>query len=481
MTSTPANPRVVALTMAGVFFILLLDSSILNTSLPRVASSMGVLPLAVSPTITGYLLASVAAMPLSGWLSERFGTRRLYVTAIALFTLASAACGMSTSLTQLIVARIIQGAAGGILLTVGRAIAIRGLHKSELLPITALLTWPALMAPVVGPPIGGWITTYLSWRWNFLINVPLGIVGIIAVMRVVSLDTAGARHPLDWRGALLTVVGLFGLFGGLELAAQAPERGRDAWWGALALVIVGAVLLLFAARHMARAAHPLLSLSPLKVKTFALSTFTGGTFSTLCLHATPYMLPLMYQLAFGGSAATAGAMLLPYFFGNLAVKSITTPLLRRFGFKRLLIVDGILAMVFICLCGTLGASTPWPLAAALLVVAGATRSTLFTSLNTLCFADVDNEQRAAASTLMSVSALLGQSLGIVVSTLVLAAAMAVHGRHSPDAADFRLAFFAIGAFGLLTIWRYAALHERAGAELSGHLKEQPEPIAEAEN
>lgn len=169
-----SSSRAAVLTVAGVFFLLLLDSSILNTSLPQVVFSMGVQPLALSPTITGFLLASVVAMPLSGWLASKFGARRIYLLAVALFMLASAACGASAELWQLIAARVVQGIAAGLMFTVGRTLALRDAYKSELLSITSMLVWPALLAPVLGPPLGGLITTYISWRWNFFLNLPLG-------------------------------------------------------------------------------------------------------------------------------------------------------------------------------------------------------------------------------------------------------------------------------------------------------------------
>ncbi|MEO7242503.1 MAG: MFS transporter [Variovorax sp.] len=460
------SSRAVVLTVAGAFFLLLLDSSILNTSLPRVAQSMGVQPLALSPTITGYLLASVAAMPLSNWLCGKFGIRRVYLLSIAVFTLASAACGGSASLWQLVAARVVQGAAAGMMLTVGRTLAVQDADKSELLSITSLLVWPALMAPVLGPPLGGWITTYFSWRWNFFLNVPMGLMAMLLILRFVPRDTARDELPMDWLGAFYTVGGLATFFGGLELMAQATEGGGH-WGLALSFFALGAVLLALAWRHLVRSPHPLIGLAPLKVKTFAISTFSGGIFSSLCLHATPYLLPLMFQLAFGATAAAAGAMLIPYFLGNLTMKTVTTPLLRRFGFKRVLLVDGVFCMLPVAVCGFLGAQTPWLLMSALLFFAGATRSLLFTALNTLCYADVEPRERGTAATLSSVSMLLAQSLGIVVSTLMLAAAKASDGRATLELGDFRLAFFGVAAIGLLSVTQYARLSRHAGEEVSG--------------
>ena len=459
--------RSVVLTVAGAFFLLLLDSTILNTSLPQVASSMGVDTLALSPTITGYLLASVAAMPLSAWLGQRFGTRRVYLFSIGVFVLASAACGGSMTLWQLVAARIVQGAAGGLMLTVGRTLAIRDAQKGELLSITSLLIWPALLAPVVGPPLGGWITTVFSWRWNFLLNVPLGLLGMLLIARFVPPDGKGGDAPMDWRGASFAVGGLAVLFGGLELLARAPGRSGAALGTALAVVASGAVLLALAVRHLLRVPGPVISLAPLRVRTFALATFAAGTWASMSLHATPYLLPLMFQLVFGASAATAGAMLLPYFLGNLLMKTATTPVLRRFGFKPVLLVDGLLAMTLIALCGLLGKETPWVLMTGLLFAAGAARSMLLTAQNTLCFADIDGPDRAAAATLSSISMLLAQSLGIVGSTLMLAGAKASRGADSLEGADFGLAFVGIALVGIPGVLHFMRLAQDDGHEVTG--------------
>jgi EmrB/QacA subfamily drug resistance transporter len=469
-----SSSRAEVLTVAGVFFLLLLDSSILNTSLPQVARSMGVRPLALSPTITGYLLASVVTMPLSGWLASKFGARRLYLFAIALFMLASGACGASVTLGQLIAARVIQGAAGGLMFAVGRSLALRDAPKSELLSITSLLVWPALLAPVLGPPLGGLVTTYFSWRWNFLLNVPLGLVALVLIAKFVPPDGPAKQLPMDWPGAVLTAVGLGALFGGFELtvvAASQPSR----WLPAAVLVIVGGVLLGLAYRHLRRTRHPVISLAPLKVKTFRLATSSAGIFSAACMHATPYLLPLGLQIGFGLSAAAAGAMMLPYFLGNLIMKTATTPLLRRVGFKFILIVDGVLAMVLIGLFSVLSPQTPFAITIAVLVLAGGARSMLFTAINTLAFVDVDQAERGHAATLTSISQLLGQTLGITGSALLLAAAQTAHGGTALQTADFRIAFVGVAIIGLLSLLPYLRLTAQDGHEVIGARSGAPEP------
>ncbi|MDB5963576.1 MAG: transporter [Polaromonas sp.] len=461
-----SSSRPAVLTVAGVFFLLLLDSSILNTSLPQVARSMGVAPLALSPTITGYLLASVVAMPLSGWFSGKFGARRVYLASIFLFMLSSAACGASGSLWQLIAARVVQGAAGGLMFTVGRSLALRDAPRSELLSITSMLVWPALLAPVLGPPLGGLITTYISWRWNFLLNVPLGCVALALIARFVPPDEDATPPPMDWPGAVLTAAGLACLFGGLEttvLAASEPGR----WPLAAGLVLLGAVLLGLAFRHLKRAAHPVLGLSPLKARTFRLATSSAGIYSAACLQATPYLLPLGLQIGFGLSAAAAGALMLPYFVGNLVMKSVTTPLLRRFGFRHILLVDGALAMVLIGMFSLLTPQTPYVLTITVLVLAGASRSMLFTAINTLAFVDVGQAERGHAATLSSISQLLSQSLGITLSALLLAATQVIGQRPALAAADFRIAFVGVALIGLLSLLPYLRVSAQDGQEVIG--------------
>ena len=464
--SLASSSRAAVLTVAGVFFLLLLDSSILNTSLPQVAHSMGVQPLALSPTITAYLLASVVAMPLSGWVSGKFGARRVYLCAIALFMLASAACGASGSLWQLIAARVVQGAAGGLMFTVGRTLALRDAPKSELLSITSLLVWPALLAPVLGPPLGGLITTYVSWRWNFLLNVPLGFVALALIARHVPPDGMVQRLPMDWPGAFLTATGLALLFGGLEMTVLAASELRR-WPAAAGLVAMGGVLLALAFRHLKRAEHPVISLEPLRAKTFRLATASAGTYSAACVHATPYLLPLGLQLGFGLSAAAAGAMMLPYFLGNVAMKSVSSPILRRFGFRQVLLIDGVIAMGLVGALGLLTPQTPFAVTVMVLVVAGASRSMLFTAINTMAFVDVSNAERPHAATLTSISQLLGQTLGITFSALLLAGAQLTHAGASLGAADFRIAFTGICILGLLSLLPFVTLSSQAGHEVIG--------------
>jgi EmrB/QacA subfamily drug resistance transporter len=455
----------VTLTVAAALFMLLLDGSILNTSLPAMAHALQVRPLALSAAVTVYLLAGAAMLPLASWLGDRIGFRRLFVGAIALFTLASLLCGLAQGAQELVLARALQGIGGGLMMPVGRTIAMRDARKEDLIGITALLTWPALFAPVLGPPLGGFITTYASWRWNFLLNVPLGALAVLLILRWVPRDTQQPRRPLDVPGAAGAALGLMLLLGGLEWAAHVVGESA-ARVQALLTIAVGAATLAWTVRHLRRTPHPVVSLAPFEHRTFLVATAAGGTFASMCLQSTPFLLPLLFQLALGRSAVDAGALLLPYFLGNLAMKSVTTPILLRLGFRRVLVGAGFGNAAAIAAFAFVGPQTPWLALIVLLVCAGCIRSMLLTGINTLMFADVTPQQRPAAASLATMSMQTAAALGVAVGAIVLAVSESWHGGTRLVLADFHAAFAAMGLFcalATLTFWR---LPHDAGAEMT---------------
>ena len=510
------DSRRIALIIAAAFFMMLLDGAILNTSLPLMAANLGVTPLALTSGVTVYLLCSAAIIPASGWIGDRFEARRVFVVAIAGFTAASVACGLAQNLNQLVLARAAQGLAAGLMAPLGRTIVMRHAPKSEVMRAIALITWPALLAPVLGPPLGGFISTYASWRWNFFINLPIGGLGMLAVLRWVPRVHAPRPGKLDVLGCVLSAAALVLLLAGLEHAALAgPQSGGDAaaalavsgasmpaapaaapttvaaaapataaaaatpaavlqwlhlgaWAEAVALLAGGLVLGVLAVRHLRRTPHPVVSLSPLSVRTFSVATLAGGTSFMLALQATPFLLPVMFQLAFGMSAVQAGLFTLAYFLGNLTIKPATTPLLRRFGFRRVMQVGGVLAALAIAGCALLQAQTPAAPMALLLWVAGATRSMQMTALNTLAFADITPAQRSAAATLSTVSAQVASALGVALGTLMLALSQRAHGRSALAASDFAVAFVGMACVAGLSTLAFARLRPDDGAEVSGH-------------
>jgi EmrB/QacA subfamily drug resistance transporter len=456
--------KIVALVVAVSFFMQILDGTIVTTSLPQMAASFGVQPVSMSIGITVYMLTMAAFIPLAGWLGDRYGARRVFMTSIAIFTAASLFCGLSSGLVEFVVARAIQGAGSALMTPVGRIIVLKNARKSELVQAIALITWPALTAPVIGPLLGSFITTYASWHWNFLINLPIGAIGMALVWRFVPEQREEDAGRLDLRGLVLSAAGLTLLLAALELSVK--------WHGGLlpilAMLAAGMVLSFMATRHFLRIDNPLLDLSAFKVHTYAVATLSAGTASRVAINATPFLLPLLFQLGFGLSSIEAGAYLLVYFLGNLGMKVVTTPLLARLGFRTVLCFNGLIAAVSIAACGFLSPATPLIVIYALLLTAGLSRSMEFTALNTLAFADINPVQRSSASTLSSMLQQVSLLLGVAIAAAVLNISVAFRGLDNPGLADFRWAFLVIGAIGMVSSLRFLQLAPDAGAEVSGH-------------
>jgi len=456
--------RLVALVVAVAFFMQFLDGTIVTTSLPQMAQSFGIQPVAMSIGITIYMLTMAVFIPISGWLGDRYGARNVFLGAIAIFTLSSLACGLSQTLTQFVAARAIQGAGSALMLPVGRLIVLKNARKDQLVQAVALITWPALFAPVIGPVLGSFITTYASWHWNFLINIPLGIVGMALVARFVPDQREEVVRRLDVPGFILSSGGLVLLLCGLEGFA-------DGTVGAVtvaALLAAGVVVSALAIRHLLRAEHPLLDLSTFKVQTFAISTLTAGTASRLAVNSTPFLLPLFFQIAYGFSPIKTGTFIFVYFLGNLGMKTLTTPLLRWFGFRAVLVFNGIIAAVSVAACALLTAGTPEIVIAVLLVIAGMSRSMQFTALNTIGFADINAAQRSSASTLSSIQQQVSMLLGVAVAAAALNISQLTRGGTGMAFVDFRVAFVVIGLIGLASALYFSVLPRDAGAEVSGH-------------
>lgn len=460
------NPltRRTAMIVASASFMQMLDGAIINTSLPQMAASLGVKPVQMSVGITTYMLVVAIFMPLSAWLAERFSALRVFLAAILVFTLGSLACGLSQTLLQFAAARALQGIGGAMMVPVGRIIVLRQASKSELLEANTFITWPALIAPVVGPILGGFITTYFGWRWNFLLNLPLGVAGFLLSRRFLPDTRGNGKHPLDWPGFLLTASALAMLLYGLELLGHDMITSPQPW-----LLIASGLMLGWAAlRHLHRCPTPLLDLTPFRLQSFSLATRSAGTWIRIAISSTPFLLPLLYQVGFGLSALEAGSFIFAYFLGNLGMKAITTRTLRRFGFRRVLFVDAILCGLSIAACALFSAETARWVMFANLFCAGLTRSMQFTALATFAFADIGREARSSASTLTSMLQQLAMLLGVALAALLLQISQALRGGSSPELFDFRLAFIANGVLALLAAFMFLRLPADAGAEVSGH-------------
>jgi len=454
--------------VAGAFFMENLDATVITTALPEMARSFGVAPAQLSIGISAYLLALAVFIPLSGWLADRFGPRRIFGSAIAIFTLASLACGLATTLETFTAARILQGIGGAMMVPVGRLVVLRGTSKKDLVRAISTITWPGLAAPVIGPPIGGFITTHFGWHWIFYLNIPLGLVALVLALRWIRGAPGGIR-PFDKLGFVLSAVGCTALMIGLELASQMPPK-IPLVAATLGLGVIGIVLTL---RHMRRATHPLVDVSALPVPTFAVNV-VGGSLFRIAIGSAPFLLPLMFQLAFGLSAVTAGMLMLSLFAGNLLMKPGTTWTLRRFGFRRVLVVNGLLVALGFAGCAMLTPATPIPVMATILFFCGACRSMQFTALNTIAFADVKPAQMSGSTTLFSVLQQMNAGMGVALGALALqlAALMTLPAGATPDALpsllDFRLALAVMGVLAALAVIDAMRLPRDAGDEVSGH-------------
>jgi EmrB/QacA subfamily drug resistance transporter len=442
-----------------------LDTTVIATALPQMARSFGVGPNSLSLGMTAYMLALAIFIPVSGWVADRCGSRTVFLGAIVVFTVASILCGLSQTETQFTAARVLQGMGGAMMVPVGRMIVVRSTAKDKLMQAISTITWPAIAAPVVGPPIGGFITTYASWRWIFLLNVPFGIAVIIASIIWVPNLRGTERRPLDLVGLVLSGVSLTTILYGAELASQ---PGTSPWIGVLCLA-VGVVLGYVTLRHAAGHPTPLIDVSTLKIPTFSVTVITGS-WTRIGIGTVPYLMPLLFQIGFGLSAFQSGLLLLSSAAGNLGMKALTTPVLKRFGFRRTSLVSVALAGISTILCGWLTPHSPLAWVLIVAFVYGVVRSMQFSTLATLAYADVPQKQMSGASTLWSVAAQITIGLGIAFGAVSLRLAASMHGEATGESftlADFQIAFLLAGVLTLLTLWGYWRLPPEAGRNLGG--------------
>ncbi|NUT71885.1 MFS transporter [Pseudarthrobacter sp. C4D7] len=453
------NPRL-ALLVAAAFFMEFLDGTVLTTAIPSISADFAIPAADVNITMTAYLLTVAIGIPLSGWLAERFGARRIFCTAIAVFTLSSLACALSQDLATLTLSRIAQGAGGAMMVPVGTLVVLRGTPKSELLRATAFLVWPGLLAPVLAPLVGGALTTYLSWHWIFLVNLPLGVAAFLTSLRLVPAVPGDPFRRLDWPGMVLTTVGVGALMAGLELAGSHPGLP---WAGISALS--GAAALVAAVLWMRRSPHPLFNLEVFHTRTFR-AMATGGFIYRVTISSVPFLLPLMFQAGFGWSPLQAGAMVAAVFIGNIGIKPATTPLIRRFGFKAMLVFASLASAVTFALCALLTPDTPQALMAVLLVCSGAFRSIGFSAYASVQYADIPPAQLTSANTVSATLVQLGTGSGIAIAALLIR----TFEGFSPAAADaagpFRGAFLAMAVLMLASTVDSILLPRHAGAAVS---------------
>ncbi len=460
----PGRTRLTALIVACALFMQNLDGTVVATALPAMAESFGSDPLHMNVALTSYLLSLAVFIPASGWMADRYGARSVFRAAIAVFTLSSVLCGLAGSLPELVGARVLQGIGGAMMVPVGRLVLLRSVAKSELVSAMAWLTVPALMGPVVGPPLGGLLVTYADWRWVFFINVPIGVLGVVLVSRYVTAGQEARPPRLDAWGLLFSGASLACLMMGFETAG----RGLLAPWIVAGLRGVGVAAGAGYFLHARGRPDPLLDFGLLREPTVAVSVLAGSLFR-VGVGAIPFLLPLMLQIGFGKSAAESGLVTFSAAIGAVAMKTAAQRALRGFGFRTVLIWNAVLGSVAL---GVVGLFRPdWPVAAlyAVLIVGGFLRSLQFTAYNTIAYAEVGRERMSAATSLYSTIQQLSLTLGISVGAASLEFATTVGGRASPVPADFMVAFFVVAVVSLVAAPMARRLPLDAGAEMSGHV------------
>ncbi len=462
------NPELLPYIVAATFFMEYLDTTVIATALPQMARSFSVGPNEVSLGMTAYMLTLAVFIPISGWIADRLGSRTVFASALVVFTLASILCGFSNGILFFTAARVLQGVGGAMMVPVGRMIVVRNTEKSRLMRAISTITWPAIVAPVVGPTVGGFITTYASWRWVFFLNAPFGIAALIAIVALVPNQRGAQKRRLDLIGFGLSGLALIGLLYGAELASHDDASLLSAIGFEIGGLLVGVA----AIWHLRRAQDPLLNLSTLVVPTYAVTVLWGSA-TRIGVEAVPYLTPLLFQIGFGLSAFHSGLLLLATAVGNIGMKAFTTRIFRRFGFRWVAVVNCTLAAMFIFACGQLRPSTPLVLTILILFAYGLARSLQFTTLGTLAYADVTDAQRGPASTLWSVAQQMTIGMGIAFGALCLRAAASFHhgdaaaGPTPYDLRDFQWAFALAALVTLASVIGYVRLPPDAGSAIGG--------------
>jgi EmrB/QacA subfamily drug resistance transporter len=453
--------RIVPLIVAVALFMENMDSTVIATALPAIAADIGTNPLALKLAITSYLLALAIFIPASGWTADHFGARNVFRIAIAIFICGSIGCAIAHSLSDFVVARFVQGMGGAMMSPVGRLVMLRSFNKREIVAVMTWVTMPALIGPVLGPPVGGFITTYFSWHWIFVINIPIGLLGILLVTRYIPNMRGDERVPFDATGFVLAGLGIGGLAFGLSTAGMNYLPAAVV----IALVGVGAVSTVAYIRHARRHPAPLLDISLFALSTFRASV-VGGFVFRIGVGALPFLLPLLLQLGFNMTPFESGLITFSTALGAMSMKAVVPAILRQFGFRATLIVNAVLSAAFLAACATFRPGTPVVVMMAVLVIGGFFRSLEFTSINTIAYAEIDKRNMSRATSLVSVAQQLSMSTGIAVGALVVELTMRFSDHGMITAESFPPAFLFVGALSASAALIFMGLAPDAGAELA---------------
>ena len=468
--ATTRRTRITAMIVATAMFMQNLDSTVIATALPTMAKVFGYDPQHMSVALTSYLLSLAVFIPASGWIADRYGARNVFRIAIVVFTLGSVLCGQSGSLAFLVCARILQGLGGAMMVPVGRLLLLRTAAKTELVAAMAWLTTPALLGPVVGPPLGGFIVTYLNWRWIFNINIPIGILGFVLVTMFIEDVREPPRGRFDLRGLLLTGLTLVGLMFGLETLG----RGVVPMWATETMLSVGTAAALLYVWHARTHPAPVLDFTLMKLPCFGVAFGAMMLFRT-GIGAIPFLLPMMLQVGFGKEAVESGLITFASSAGALVMKPITQRALRLFGFRDTLIWNGVLSGFMLALCAAFRPTWPAALIYGALLIGGFMRSLQFTAYNTLAYGDVPRARMSSATSLYTAGQQLAATIGVSAGAVSLQVAGAFSGHVVPTPMDFSIAFLVVGGLTLAAAPVALLMPRTAGDDLTGRRAVAPRP------
>ncbi len=453
---------VVPLVVATALFMETMDSTIIATALPVIARDLGVDPIALKLAITSYLVGLAVFVPVSGWIADRLGARTTFRLALVVFMAASIGCATSSSLSGFVVWRFLQGTGGALMTPVGRLVILRSIPKAEFVRALAFLTVPALMGPMFGPLIGGFLATYADWRYIFLVNIPIGILGIV----LATIHFSDERQPprtLDLKGFVLSALALSGLILGAALAGRHVASPAVA----ASCFTAGAIAAAFYVRHALSTPHPLLDLRLFRHATFDAGV-AGGALFRIGIGATAFLLPLMLQLGFGFDAMTSGLVTFAGALGAIAMKPLAGPILKALGFRTVLIVNGLAASAAITLAALFTPTTPYLVMVATLLATGVLRSLQFTSLNALSYSEIEQAEASQATSITSVAQQISLSCGVAIGAVLLELSAVFAGHAAPEASDYRFALIAVAVISSLSVLKALSLPAEAGRAVSGH-------------
>jgi EmrB/QacA subfamily drug resistance transporter len=454
--------RIVPLIVATALFMENMDSTVISTSLPAIARALDTNPLALKLAVTSYLLSLAIFIPASGWTADRFGTRNVFRTAIGVFVLGSIGCAASHSLEQFVLARILQGIGGAMMTPVGRLILVRSIDKQLLVNAMSLVTIPALIGPICGPPLGGFITTFASWHWIFLINVPIGLAGIALVSRFIPNVYAERQDPFDVPGFILSGVAIAGLAFGLSALGLEFLPTKIV----VALIAAGAVSAVAYVIHARRTPAPILDLSLLRLPTFRAS-IVGGFLFRLGIGALPFLLPLLLQVGFKLTPFQSGLITFTAALGAMFMKAAVSSVLRRFGYRNVLVYNALISSAFLAACATFVEGMPFAAMIAILLSGGFFRSLQFTSINTIAYAEIEPAKMSRATSMVAAAQQLSLSTGVAVGALVVELMVRLRQSTTIGINDFPPAFLFVSLLSASAVLVFARLPLDAGAELSG--------------